>query len=116
MREVFAQTAPGTGGPQGPPQMFSTILPFVLIGAIFYFILIRPEQRKRKEHDALIAGLKKNDQVVMTSGIHGRVTAVGDKVLQVEIAPKVQVQVDASAVATVAQKSSGGEAREKEKT
>ena len=62
----------------------------------------------------MVAGLKRNDQVVMSSGIHGRVTALGDKVVKVEIAPKVEVQVDRSAVQTV-HKAAPAEARERER-
>ena len=90
------------------------LAPLVLIGAIFYFLLIRPEQRKRKELETQVAGLKRNDQVVFASGIHGRVVALGDKVLSVEIAPKVAVQVDRESVQRVLTAPSP-EAREKER-
>ena len=110
MGEAFAQTP---GGASGPPAIYNVGFLLALVG-IFYFLLLRPEQRRRKEHDQLLGQLKRNDQVVMTSGIHGRVMAVGDKVLTVEIAPKVQVQVDRSAIQSV-QKSSAAEPREKER-
>lgn|SRR5262245_3211866 len=109
MGVAFAQTAP----PGGPP-------PFVPVGfllavfAIFYFLMLRPEQKRRKEQDQLIANLKRNDVVVMTSGIHGRIVALGDKVLTVEIAPKVPVQVERSAIQSV-YKAPAVEAREKER-
>jgi len=90
------------------------LAPLVLIGAIFYFLLIRPEQRKRKELETQVAGLKRNDQVVFASGIHGRVVALGDKVLSVEIAPKVAVQVDRESVQRVLT-APNAEAREKER-
>lgn len=81
--------------------MWVQLAPLALIGAIFYFLLIRPEQRRRKDLEAQLAGLKRNDQVVFSSGIHGRVVALGDKVLSVEIAPKVVVQVDREAIQRV---------------
>jgi preprotein translocase subunit YajC len=90
------------------------IAPLLLLGFIFYFLLLRPEQKRRKEHDQLVAALKRNDQVILASGIHGRVTAVGDKQLTVEIARGVQVQVERSGVQTV-QKAPVVEAREKER-
>jgi preprotein translocase subunit YajC len=94
--------------------MLVQMAPLVLIGAIFYFLLIRPEQRRRKELEAQVAGLKRNDQVVFSNGIHGRVVALGDKVLSLEVAPKVTVQVDREAVQRVLTAPSA-EAREKER-
>jgi preprotein translocase subunit YajC len=89
-----------TGETSGPPP-FANIGFIVLMAAIFYFVLLRPEQRRRKERDALVASVKRNDQVVLSSGIHGRVVTLGDKVVTLEIAPKVQVQVDRSAIETI---------------
>lgn len=100
-------------GASGPPAIYNMGFLLALVG-IFYFLLLRPEQKRRKEHDQLLSQLKRNDQVVMSSGIHGRVAVVGDKVLTIEIAPKVQVQVDRSAIQTV-QKSAAAEPREKER-
>ena len=102
------------GAVGGPPDMIVQMAPLLAIGAIFYFLLIRPEQRKRKELESQVAGLKRNDQVVFSSGIHGRVVALGDKVLSVEIAPKVAVQVDRESVQRVLTAPSA-EVREKER-
>ena len=104
---AFAQT--GQGG--GPPVVMQLAFPLLLVG-IFYMLLLRPEQKRRREHEQLLSNLKKNDQVVMASGIHGRVLATGDKVLTVEIAPRVQVTIDRSAVQRVER--AGAEPREKE--
>jgi preprotein translocase subunit YajC len=96
--------------------MLVQLAPLVLIGAIFYLLLIRPEQRRRRELETQVAALKRNDQVVLTSGIHGRVTTLGDKVLTVEIAPKVAVQVDRDAIQRVLTAPSGeAQSREKER-
>lgn len=112
MGTAFAQTAaPGSGS--GPPMVVQ-LAPFLLAGVIFYVLLVRPEQKRRREHDRLVATLKRNDQVVLAAGIHGRVSTVGDKTLTVEIARGVQVQVERSAVQTV-QKAPLPEAREKER-
>jgi len=94
--------------------MMTQLAPLALIGAIFYFLLIRPEQRKRKELESQVAGLKRNDQVVFASGIHGRVVTIGDKVLSVEIAPKVNVQIDRDSVQRVLTAPTA-EGREKER-
>jgi preprotein translocase subunit YajC len=94
--------------------MMTQLAPLALIGAIFYFLLIRPEQRKRKELESQVASLKRNDQVVFASGIHGRVVTLGDKVLSVEIAPKVAVQIDRDSVQRVLTAPTA-EGREKER-
>jgi preprotein translocase subunit YajC len=107
---AWAQTSDAAG----PPPMLVQIAPLLLIGAIFYFLLVRPEQRRRKDLEAQISGLKRNDQVVLSGGIHGRVTALGDKILSIEIAPKVAVQVDRDAVQRVLT-AAVGETREKER-
>lgn len=94
--------------------MMTQLAPLALIGAIFYFLLIRPEQQKRKELESQVAGLKRNDQVVFASGIHGRVVTLGDKVLSVEIAPKITVQIDRDSVQRVLTAPTA-EGREKER-
>jgi preprotein translocase subunit YajC len=104
---AFAQT--GQGG--SPPVVMQLAFPLLLVG-IFYMLLLRPEQKRRREHETLLSNLKKNDQVVMASGLHGRVLATGEKVLTVEIAPRVQVTVDRSAVQRVER--AAAEPREKE--
>jgi preprotein translocase subunit YajC len=104
---LFAQGADGNAA-------VLQLLPLVLVGVVFYVVLFRPEQKRRREHEQLLAGLKRNDQIVMASGIHGRVTAVGDKVLTVEIAPRVQIQIDRTGVQTV-EKTAPVEVREKER-
>jgi preprotein translocase subunit YajC len=97
----------------GPPAIYNIGFLLMLVG-VFYFLLLRPEQKRRKDHEQLLAGLKRNDQVVMSSGIHGRVAALSEKVITVEIAPKIQVQVDRTAIQTV-QRASAPEVREKER-
>jgi preprotein translocase subunit YajC len=98
----------------GGPPMLVQIMPLLLLGAVFYLLLVRPEQKRRKDHELLVKALKRNDQVVMASGIHGRVTGLGDAVVTVEIAPRVQVQVDRTAIQSV-EKAPPVEVREKER-
>ncbi len=100
-------------GADGGPPVLVQIMPLLLLGVVFYLLLVRPEQKRRREHDAMVEALKRNDQVVMSSGIHGRVTGVGEKVVTVEIAPRVQVQVDRSAIQNI-EKSPGAEPRERQ--
>ncbi len=76
----------------------SSILLLVAILGIFYFLLIRPQQKQAKEHASLLASLKKDDRVVTASGLFGRIWAVKDTTLVVEIARDVRVEVEKSAV------------------
>lgn len=77
------------------------LAPFALILVVFYFLLIRPQQQKARETQQMLDNLKQGDEVVTSGGLHGRILKLGDKVLSVEIAPKIQVRVDRPAVAQV---------------
>ncbi len=102
---ALAQTAPGFGG-AGPMLNF---LPLVLVFAVFYFLLIRPQQKKTKEHEQMLGRLKKNDEVMTSGGIYGKVVALTDEVVTLEVAPNVRVRVhrpQISAVTTVEKGSS----------
>jgi preprotein translocase subunit YajC len=94
--------------------MMTQLAPLALIGRIFYFLLIRPGAAKAEGARVAGRGLKRNDQVVFASGIHGRVVTLGDKVLSVEIAPKVTVQIDRDSVQRVLTAPTA-EGREKER-
>ena len=98
----------------GPPPIYNVGF-IVLMFAIFYFVLLRPEQRRRREHDKLVSDVKRNDQVVLSCGLHGRVVGLGDKLVTVEIAPKVQAQFDRSAIQSVEALPGSGETKEREK-
>ena len=89
----------GTGG-------FSAFIPLILMFVIFYFLLIRPQQKKTKEHREMITRLKKGDRIVTSGGLHGRITAVGETTMTVEIAEKVRVKINRGNVAQLAQPSS----------
>lgn len=87
---AFAQTA----GAAGAGSAFASFLPLVLIFAIMYFLLIRPQQKKVKEMRAMVDALRRGDQVLTQGGIIGKVTKVGDDgVLEVEIADGVKVKI-----------------------
>ena len=80
---------------------FQGMIPLVFMFAIFYFLLIRPQQKKAKEHRALLEALKKGDQVVTAGGMHGKVSALDDQVVTLEIAPGVNVKVNKGFIASV---------------
>jgi preprotein translocase subunit YajC len=89
---AHAQTA--AGAPSGGPQdMLLQFAPLIVLFALFYFLLIRPQQQRAKKHAEEVAGVKRGDTVVLSSGIVGKVISVGDTEVSVEIAPKVEVKV-----------------------
>ena len=81
-------------------QNMQLLLPVALI-VLFYFMILRPQQKRAKDHQALIAGVKRGDTVVMSSGMIGKVTKVEDAEVQVEIAPGVNVKVVKSTLSDV---------------
>lgn len=81
--------------------MLATMMPLVFIFVIFYFLLIRPQQKKAKAHEKLISSVKTGDQVVTNAGIHGTVANVKDKTLIIKIADNVKVEFDRGAIAAV---------------
>ncbi len=89
----------GTGGAGGQGGGFSAFIPIILMFAIFYFLLIRPQQKKAKQHREMITSLKKGDRVVSSGGLHGVITGIADDVVTMEIAPKVRVKVSRGSIA-----------------
>ena len=92
--------AQGTGAPAAGGGYESLIL-IVLMFAVLYFLMIRPQMKRAKEHKAMVAAIVKGDEVVTQGGIAGRVTQVGENYLHVEVADNVNIVVQAQAVSTV---------------
>jgi preprotein translocase subunit YajC len=97
--------APGAGGgaPAGGMEAIKGFLPLILMFVIFYFLLIRPQQKKQKEHKKMIADLQRGDEVVTVGGLLGKITAITDKTVTIEVADKVRVRVLRSQIMTVVQ-------------
>ena len=96
--------AMGQGGAGGGGQGgIGAFVPLILMFVIFYFLLIRPQQKRTKEHRQMIESLKKGDRIVTSGGIHGRITGMSDTTLTVEIADKVRVKVNRGNVSGLAQ-------------
>ena len=94
---AYAQAAAGgdpTGGLMG-------MLPLILMFIVLWFLMIRPQMKRAKEHKAMVAALAKGDEVVTQGGIAGRVIQVGDNFLRIEVADNVNILVQSQAVATV---------------
>ena len=96
----MVQAAPA-GQPGGASQILVGILPWLLIFVIFYMLMIRPQQRRVKEHQEAIAAVKKGDDIITGGGIRGRVNKVTDDEAEVEIAQGVKIRVIKSTISTV---------------
>ena len=93
---AYAQTAAG-----GPIESVMQFLPIILMFVVLYFLMIRPQQKKAKEHKALLEALGKGDEVVTQSGMVGRITKVSDDFVTVEIAANVEVQMQKPSIVVV---------------
>jgi preprotein translocase subunit YajC len=98
---AFAQTAPAAAAGGDISSSIMGMLPLVLMFVVLYFIMIRPQMRKQKQHRTMIDALAKGDEIVTAGGLLGRVTALSEGQLGLQIAPGVEVQVQRSAVAQV---------------
>ena len=96
---AYASTGAASAG--GYPAMVMQFLPFVLIIAIFYFLMIRPQQLRMKQHRAMIDAVKKNDDAVTAGGVIGKVTKVDEAELELEIAQGVRIRVVRSTITEV---------------
>lgn len=85
----------------GAPDPFMQMLPLLFIFVLMYFMVIRPQMKKAKEHRAMVEALSKGDEVVTNGGIAGRVIELGDAFATVEIAPNTQIKLQRSAIAAV---------------
>jgi preprotein translocase subunit YajC len=91
----------GAGGVGGGMAAFQQIIPLVFMFAIFYFLLIRPQQKKAKEHKTLLESMKKGDNVITAGGVHGKVTAVENELVTLEVANNVNIKITKSYIAAI---------------
>jgi len=87
--------------PAGQPDPFMSFLPLILIFVIFYFLLIRPQSKRAKEHKKMVSELKAGDEVVTGGGLLGKITEAGEQFLTVEVADGVRVKVQRHTVGSV---------------
>ena len=97
--QAYAQAAPAAAA-SGTDTLYS-LLPLVLMFVVLYFIMIRPQMKKQKEHKAMIEAIAKGDEVVIAGGLLGKVAKLGDNYLNVEVATGVELQVQRGAVVQV---------------
>ena len=107
---AYAQAGPGVGGP-GP---LMTIFPFIVILVIMYFMVFRPQQKKQKEHQEMLNKLKRNDEVMTSGGIYGKVVDLKETVVTLEVAPNVRIRVHRPQISAVltGEKSAGKEGKD----
>ena len=98
---AFAQTAPAAAGGGDMSSTLTSMLPLLLMFVVLYFVMIRPQMKRQKEHKAMIEALAKGDEVVIGGGVLGRVSKLGDAIIHVEVANGVEVQVQRPSVIQV---------------
>jgi preprotein translocase subunit YajC len=98
---AFAQTAPAAAAGGDMQSTLMSMLPLLLMFAVLYFVMIRPQMKKQKEHRAMIDALAKGDEVVTAGGLLGKVSKIGDAYIGVELSAGVEVQLQRSAVVQV---------------
>ena len=98
---AFAQTAPAAAAGGDMQSTLMSMLPLLLMFAVLYFVMIRPQMKKQKEHRAMIDALAKGDEVVTAGGLLGKVSKIGDAHIGVELASGVEVQMQRQAVVQV---------------
>jgi preprotein translocase subunit YajC len=103
---AFAQTAPAAAAGGDMQSTLMNMLPLVLMFVVLYFVMIRPQMKKQKEHKSMIDALAKGDEVVTAGGLLGKVAKLADNAVTLEIATGVEVQMQRSAVVQVLPKGS----------
>lgn len=89
------------------PSPILQFLPLIFLFVVFYFLLIRPQQKKQKEHADMVSKLEKNDEIVTTGGIHATVMSVGESTASIRIADNVKIEVEKSSIAQVKKSRTG---------
>jgi preprotein translocase subunit YajC len=106
---AYAMGAPAGGGGGGDVNTLLGFLPMVLIFGVFYFLLIRPQQKKAKEHKSMLDTLKVGSKVITQGGLYGQITKLEDQIVTMEIAEKVRVRVSRGHIAGLAAAPPSGE-------
>ncbi len=89
------------GGQGGPGAVLTQLLFFAAIFAIFYFLLIRPQQKQKRDRERMLADLKRGDRVVTNGGVHGTIVTLGEQTVVLRVADQVKLEVDRGAIARV---------------
>jgi preprotein translocase subunit YajC len=96
--DAYAQTAPAAG----QPDMFTGfVLPMLFLVAVFYFLIIRPQNKRNKEHKKMLSDLAKGDEVATNGGLIGRIVRIGENFIEIEVADNIKVRVQRHAIASL---------------
>jgi len=98
---ILLAMAPQQGGEAGGGGMISTLIMFGAIFAIFYFMIIRPQQKRAKEQKAMLEAIQKGDKVILTGGMHGNIAGLEEKTVLVDVGNNVKIKFERTAVAAV---------------
>lgn len=98
--DILLAMAP-QGGEAGGGSLISTLIMFGAIFAIFYFMIIRPQQKRAKERDKLLSNIEKGDKIVTSGGVHATIVGIEEKTVLIEIAPNVKIKIERSAIGSV---------------
>jgi len=98
---AFAQTAPAAAAGGDIQSSLMSMLPLLLMFVVLYFVMIRPQMKKQKEHKAMVDALAKGDEIITAGGFLGKVSKLGDSFLSIEVANGVEIQMQRSAVVQV---------------
>lgn len=99
--EFLINAAMAQDAAAGEPSLFMSLIPLLLIVAIFWFLLIRPQMKRNKQHRELVAGLAEGDEVITAGGLLGRITRVGENFVTVRLADNLSVKLQRNSVAQV---------------
>lgn len=97
--DILIAMAPQGG--DGGGSLISTLIMFGAIFAIFYFMIIRPQQKRAKEREKLLSNIEKGDKIVTSGGVHATIVGIEEKTVLIEIAPNVKIKVERSAIGSV---------------
>jgi preprotein translocase subunit YajC len=98
--DILIAMAP-QGGSGGGGSLVSTLIMFGAIFAIFYFMIIRPQQKRAKEREKLLSNLEKGDKIVTSGGVHATIVGLEEKTALIEVAPNVKIKIERSAIGSV---------------
>ncbi len=105
--ELYAM-AQNPGGAQGSGGLGSMLIPLLFMFGVFYFLLIRPQKKRETEHRKFLSGLKKGDEVILQSGLYGRVAGLTEQVVTLEVADHVRIRASRSSIAGMQPKAGEG--------
>ena len=98
--DILLAMAP-QGGEGGGGSLISTLIMFGAIFAIFYFMIIRPQQKRAKEREKLLSNVEKGDKIITSGGVHATIVGIEEKTVLIEIAPNIKVKIERSAIGSV---------------